>query len=220
MWLLLTTILLTRTGLPYSTTAMAAIDQPLLAGLGLSFVHQNVQSLLPKIDEMRLIIENSFSDFFSISETWLTSKITDAMVNISGYKLICHDRATHRRGGGLATYIRNDISTGVDALKYCDLWLSNFDIEAQVLELKIRNIKKSILINVYRPPNGKYQNFVESLEKILNSILHIHEFEIFVMRDCNIPYNQSNSPSVKQLKNFESKFGLQQIITAPPTFRT
>lgn len=94
----------------------------------------------------------------------------------------------------MAIYVKNEILSGTDAIKHRNLWISNSDIEAQVLELKIRNISKIILVDNYGPPpppRGKYLNFVDSLEWILSSIHYLHEFEIFITGDCNIPYNQS-----------------------------
>lgn len=130
-------------GSPSSSAIMATVDQPTLAGPGLSFMHLNAQSLFPKINEMQLMVENVRPDLLCISETWLTPSIKDMMVNISDYIIVRHDRATHRRGGGLATYIKSNVLSGADIYKHHNLWISNHDV-ANILDLVFSN-SKSIL---------------------------------------------------------------------------
>lgn len=48
-------------------------------------------------------------------------------------------------------------------MKHQKLWLSNQDIELQLVELKVRNINKMLVLNVYRPPSGKGDIFIDSM---------------------------------------------------------
>lgn len=73
----------------------------------------------------------------------------------------------------------------------------------------MRNIKKIILLNAYRPPSGKSDLFVDGLSDVLSSFPRLQVFDIFILGDFNLPYNLKNSPSYKKLKNLESKFGLR-----------
>ena len=59
---------------------------------GLHLCHLNINSLLPKIDELR-----------DITESKLDSSVMNAEVNINAYSIIRNDR--HRNGGGVACYI-------------------------------------------------------------------------------------------------------------------
>ena len=71
------------------------------------FTHMNINSILPKIDELRLIASETKCVVISLSEAKLDETIQDEEINIEGYNLIRKDRC--RNGGGVACYIRNDM---------------------------------------------------------------------------------------------------------------
>ena len=80
-------------------------------GSGVKIVHQNIRSLLPKIDELRLLISSVQSkiDLITLSETWLTDDVSDSEVNIEGYTFNRRDRGSKEKGGGLGIYVRNNL---------------------------------------------------------------------------------------------------------------
>lgn len=118
----------------------------------------------------------------------------------------------------MISYFIDTRAEGVDPDKFKESWQSNTDIEIQVFELKIRNIRKMILINVYRPPAGSADNIIMYLTETLQGIPKLQEYEIFILGDMNLPYNQSNSPSYPKFKEFEAQFGLRQLLTTPTHF--
>lgn len=187
-------------------------------GLGVSFVHLNTQSLYSKIDEIRILAYDVHPDLLCLSETWLSGKIPDGLVSLPGYTIFRADRSTHKHGGGLACYVKDNIVGGFDANKYLAAYRSNEHIELQLFEIKIRHIKKMILVNVYRPPSSKLQNFMDELYDTLYTINHLNEFEIYIMGGCNLPYNHPQSSSTKKLCKFEARFGLKQIIDSPTRY--
>ena len=81
-------------------------------GKGLHFMHLNVRSILAKnkFDMLKVQIANSKLNVFTISESWLNSKIPNSTIAIPGYSIIRSDRpnSLKARGGGLVTYISND----------------------------------------------------------------------------------------------------------------
>ena len=66
---------------------------------GLHFIHLNINSLLPKIDELREIVKISNSTVIGITETKLDISIGDSEISIDGYCAIRHDR--NRKDGGV-----------------------------------------------------------------------------------------------------------------------
>ena len=64
-----------------------------------AFMVSNVQSLSPKIDEVRVMISNANLDFACITETWLKDHINDHTVSVSGYNIIRRDRNVIDHGG-------------------------------------------------------------------------------------------------------------------------
>ncbi len=71
---------------------------------GLTLAHLNVRSLLPKLDDLKMVIQNSKLNFLMISESWLSDKITDAEVEIPHFLIHRQDRdplgRARGRGGG------------------------------------------------------------------------------------------------------------------------
>ena len=59
---------------------------------GLHFLHINVNSLLTKIKEIRLIAKKSKAKVISITETKLDGTIFNAEVYIKGYSIVRCDR--------------------------------------------------------------------------------------------------------------------------------
>ena len=78
--------------------------------------HINIDGLLHKIPEIKVIIEKSDLDIFSITETRLSAAISDDQLNIEGYEFARRDRKeddftkTHEGiWGGCLTYYKNDL---------------------------------------------------------------------------------------------------------------
>ena len=99
---------------------------------GLHFLHINVNSLLPKIDEVNLIANKSNVTILGISETKLDNNIMDSELNIEVYDLIRADR--NRRGGGVACYIKKDRHYNVRA--NCP---TNFETSSLIFYYQILN---------------------------------------------------------------------------------
>ena len=64
-------------------------------------------SVLPKIDELRLIAKKTNASIIGLTETKLDETIGNIEIEIDGYTMERFDR--NRKGGGVACYVRNDI---------------------------------------------------------------------------------------------------------------
>ena len=71
-------------------------------------MHININSLLPKIDELQYIAKLSEAAVIGISESKLDDSVLSSEIQMENYDLICSDR--NRHGGGVACFIRNDLS--------------------------------------------------------------------------------------------------------------
>ena len=65
--------------------------------------------LIEKIDEIRILIHQNSFDILAISETWLSDKIPNELVNIPGFNVYRKDRPSH--GGGVLIYIKGDFTS-------------------------------------------------------------------------------------------------------------
>ena len=117
---------------------------------GLHFLHLNINSLLPKINELRHIARLTNAAVIEISELKLDDFVPTSEIQIVEYDLLHCDR--NRHGGGVTCYIKNDLSYNVK---------SYFpkDIENIFFKLLLPNTKPIVVGTIYRPPNQT--NFME-----------------------------------------------------------
>ena len=187
---------------------------------GLHFLHLNINSLLPKIDELRYIAEKSKVAVIGISETKLDNSVLNEEINIKGYNILRLDR--NRHGGGVACYIRNDLT-------FNQINIFSIETENIFFDILLPN-SHSITIGIfYRPPN---QN--KFLENISNDFLKLYteKKEVIILGDININLfqngkyildenknsllgNTATHTLLKQYKYFLSNFGLKQLIKTP-----
>ena len=65
----------------------------------LTIGHLNVGSLLPKIDEIRCILNSYNFDVFAVCESWLNQTIMDSKIVVDGYTVHRKDRPNSICGG-------------------------------------------------------------------------------------------------------------------------
>ena len=188
---------------------------------GLKFCHLNVRSILNKIDQFRLHFETTGIDVITISETWLSKDISSNFLQLKGYQLIRLDRNPTqndnghnpiKRGGGLLTYIRKDLNmTPV----YCNADnISTQHCELQRIELSSGVQKNIVIFNVYRPPSGQVETFIDCLSHALESEPNILNKEIIFLGDFNINFSAKKLVDTKKLVAWQNRFGLSQKIQA------
>ena len=107
------------------------------------FLHLNINSLLPKINEFRHIARLTNAAVIEISESKLDDFVPTSKIQIVEYDLLRCDR--NRHGEGVICYIRNDLSYNVK---------SYFpkDIEKIFFKLLLPNTKPIVVGTIYRPP--------------------------------------------------------------------
>ena len=137
------------------------------------------------------------------------------------YNIYRLDRQTRRadqpnlikKGGGLAVFVKSDIH--VDDTIYANLNVSNQNIELQCLMLRPHSQKKYNLLNVYRPPSGNLQLFLDTIVEHLDQITSLDNSETFLMGDFNIDIgDQLNQNALSLIENL-LHLGLIQKIASP-----
>ena len=66
---------------------------------GTHFIHLNINSILPKIDEIHYIAKLTNATVLGLSETKFDNAVLSSELEIEGYDLVRSDRS--RRGGGV-----------------------------------------------------------------------------------------------------------------------
>ena len=128
--------------------------------------------MLPKTDELRHIAKLTNAAVIGISESKLDEFVLTSEIQINEYDLLRCDR--NRHGGGVACYIRNDLSYSV---KSC----FPKDIENIFFELLLPNTKPIVVGTIYRPPNQT--NFMETFNENLSKI-DTNNVEIYILGGC------------------------------------
>ena len=85
-----------------------------------------------------------------ISEHKLDSTVLDPEIYIENYEILCFDR--NRHGGGVACYIRSDISYKLNSL------LPN-EIENITFDILMPHTKPITVGIIYRPPNWSISSY-------------------------------------------------------------
>ena len=83
-------------------------NDPEFKNKGLHFGHLNINSILPKIEQLRPLLINSNISVLGITKTKLGNTVNNEEVEIDGYNLIRFDR--NRKEVGIACYIKASIS--------------------------------------------------------------------------------------------------------------
>ena len=99
---------------------------------GLHFIHLNINSLLPKIEELRIIAKSTNAANTGISQSKLDEYTLKPEIQIDDYKILQCDK--NRDEGGVACYIRNDLSYNI-------LSVFPHEIESVSFEILLPNSK-------------------------------------------------------------------------------
>lgn len=135
-------------------------------------MHFNINSLLPKIDELRCITRLSNTVAIGISELKLDKSTTHSEIQMDNYDLL--DLGKYRNSVGIACYIRHDLS-------YTQKNLFPNDIENVFFGIPLPETE-TITVGIVCPPLDLI-NFIKTLNENLldttyaQNILDISVFE-------------------------------------------
>ncbi len=178
---------------------------------GHRIVAWNSRSLLNKIEEIDRIATISKAHFLGILESWLSPKIDNSEINLSGYQIVRFDRTAASgkiRGGGLVWYVHNDINyTPMYAFNICSP-----NIECLWICLHLTHTRPIYMGLVYRPPDAPVPLFLNELEGNLLEILSKGQSEINIFTDSNIDSSKPRNPDNKRYNDFLKRFGLSNMI--------
>ena len=168
----------------------------------LKILYFNGRSLLPKLDELRLIVEAERPDAICVNETWLSDEISNDELRLTNYCMFRLDR--NRHGGGVLVYVKASFSVKV-------ILAGPSDLELLVVSVSCRNLTHYIGI-YYRPPSPFIDNF-DRLCLTLSSLSSFYFSRFVLVGDFNVNYFCTNSFLYRQLELSLLPFNLCQIVT-------
>jgi len=112
----------------------------------------NAQSLLPKMDKLRALVDAQKPHIVCIVETWLSPTICDNEISLEGFQMLRLD--SNRHGGGIIMLIHNSLVPKVVAAEPDNLELLISSVTNQVITCKHHIghfiIPRLVVYNVFR----------------------------------------------------------------------
>ena len=142
---------------------------------GLHTLHLKINSLLPKIDEIRLIAKQSNASITRISKPKVDSSILNNEPDTDDYDLIRLDRS--RRNDRVACYIRKSVSYN-HKTSFCR------GTESISIDIFLTKSKLILVGVLYRPPNKP--DFIEHVKNYLKESHICKTKECYIIDDCNV----------------------------------
>jgi hypothetical protein len=160
----------------------------------------NTRSLVNKTDELSSTILSLNPDVAIITETWLTSYVTDDLISIPGYNVYRKDRNLDKRGDGVCLYLKNNMKHLPLHHLINSSWLETFWILLQPDRLP-RGFSSIIFGAAYHPPNADDQILRQHLHQSLDSILADHPHSVIILAGDFNQFKSSITCSLFKLKN-------------------
>ena len=176
---------------------------------GMKILHMNINGLLHKVDDVKIISQLTAFDILCLNETKLDGYVKDEDISIPGYTPYRRDR--NRFGGGVAIYV----SDRIEAYQMNELEDQNR--EAVWVKVCFKRSKPIVIGSVYRPPGkGKDLQMMEELQDYLENIHRRlgqgQELHIFGDLNCNMLKRTALSSMINDICN---AIGTSQLINEP-----
>ena len=142
---------------------------------GAHFIYININSLLPKIDEVCYTTNITNASINWIRETKLDKTIWSSELEVDGYDLVRLDWS--RRGDGVACYIESSVT-----YSYKDSFCSN--TRSIFVDIFLPNSKPILLGILYRPPDKL--DFVKHFNNVFTETGVLDKQECYLLGDLNI----------------------------------
>lgn len=163
---------------------------------GFTVTHLNIRSLKNKIPDLEVLLTTKKINVLTLSETWLHPNIENTILALPTYNLFRNDRTRASKGGGVAAYVNTDFTCDNQIYSHLNFSL----IESQVLLIKKPNNKSTIIVNIYRPPQGDKDQFLQYITQILHEITEDRYADLYITEDVNLDHLPENK------LNFTSQF--------------
>jgi len=146
--------------------------------------------LCNKLDELSAIFDTNFVDVGCISETWLKPSIDDSAIVMSNYVCYRNDRADGRQGGGVAVYVRSNLSC-THLQHYSVAGLETLWILCRYPRMP-RSLTHILIGVIYHPPDGNKHSMISHILDCLDQTSHQHpNLGIILVGDFNRLPDQS-----------------------------
>ena len=174
---------------------------------GYKYVSLNARSIVNKRNEVNIMVEDIDPHIVGITESWATTDISEAELEMTRYDMFRKDRLG-RRGGGVILYIKESIQA----------YEIKLEKEAECEEAVWCNIvtgNSTLTVGLlYRSPNIS----IDENEKVQNAIKEVSKRDCIIMGDFNheiYPGIQSTGREDQEFLNLVQDSFLTQHVLEP-----
>ena len=145
---------------------------------GFKVGYLNINRLFNRLHGVKELIDNYSFDILALSETWLTSEISDSEIYIMGYSTVRKDRQNSSKacGGGVLIYVRD----GIPFIRQANFVDHNFEC---------------LWIEIKRPGYLNIEDFIKVLTRILDNT-DLDKVETITLGDFNVDYSAKKIPYI------------------------
>ena len=135
--------------------------------------HLNVQSLKPKLPDLRTDIHSTYGfDILALAETWLTPNIPDRLLTVSGYSLYRSDRPDElnlpKGKGGVALLVRDCLKS--EQLPRPDTEAAASQLEIVWVLVHLAKNRTVLIASAYRVPNTTVRQLTADFDDLESQI--------------------------------------------------
>ena len=176
----------------------------------LKIAHLNINSILNKVVEVKVMLNRNMFDILFISEAKTNNNVSSSLLAQPGFRIVRKDRK--KGAGGLGAYIRADLRV-VRRQK-----LEPTNIELICLDVKTSNNSRLIVCGCYRSPDLFPQSdFIDALSSVTEA-MYMTRQELLLLDDFNMDMFENmaeNRYPNRNLLDFCQRFSLVNMITKP-----
>lgn len=161
--------------------------------MNFSFLHLNINSLIPNLFDINCILNTKIFDLLFLNETKLDVTYPDSFFKHDHYKILRRDR--NKQGGGVVIFVKNSIK-----IKKFNTNIGKIECIHLQINIKDQDVN---FFSCYKPPDLCEKEFIDDLENVIYSV--DHSDPLFLVGDLNM-----NADSNKYFHEFIKNNGLKK----------
>lgn len=176
-----------------------------------TIVHQNMQCIRNKIEQLEAIFLENKIDIFCVTEHWLHPQ---EPLNIDGYTVVSRFSRTIKGKGGVAILSKNTIDCNevTDIQKY----IIEGVFECVGTTVSLSNDINLVILTVYRIPNSNFESFIYNFNMTMDSLSKkFHKYKFIIVGDFNIDFLDPRTNHYKTLTDSFLTFNINFTIKDP-----
>lgn len=182
----------------------------------LSIYYQNIQCITNKISEIIVFLEETKMcfDVLAFTEHWLKNNEKN-FAKISNFCMAsCFVRQSSIHGGSCIYVEKN-----VQFKELVELQQKSIELVIECSAVEI-TLSKTKIINIYRPPAGDFDSFINTLEEILICVTKSNDYVTILCGDFNLNLQNKDDNRVKLFLDLLATFDLKPSINEPTRIST